>query len=309
MTLLTRDVEPLWIARYDYRPGWRLPRHRHDDYFQLIQVISGNGIALLGANSAPLKSNQVLFLPPGLEHGLEIGRESSVRTLDTKFRVRHPALRRACLKLQPVHLPSDRRVQTLLETMHAEAELRGPHANEICQALLTQVLLLLLQKFPAVPAVTPTLRFDESDSNSVCGRISRFLQENSGRRIDQRTLSREFNYSYRYLHARWHAKYGESPLQSLRRHRVDSAMQFIRYSDYELKRIAGMTGFASIHHFSRIFKAVTGESPARWREREKLSIRRDIVLKRGFVNQALTQTTTRARRSKRRRSGKSASLV
>jgi len=299
MTLLTRDVEPLWIARYDYRPGWQLPLHRHEDYFQLIQVISGKGTVVLGATSVPLESNQVLFFAPGVDHGLEIARESSVRTLDTKFRVSHTALRRSCLKIQPVHRQADRRVQTLLETMHAEAELRGSLSGEICQTLLTQVLLLLLQKFPAAPVVSPALPPDASDPKSLCGRIGRFLQENNGRRIDQRTLSREFNYSYRHLHARWYAEHGESPLQSLRRHRVESAMQMIRYSDYELKRIAGMTGFASIHHFSRVFKEISGDSPARWRDREKFSIRRDIVLKRGFVNQTLTQTLVRRRRAKR----------
>ena len=146
------------------------------------------------------------------------------------------------------------------------------------------------------PAVAPALRLDETDETSLCGRVGHFLRENSGRRIDQKVLSRAFNYSYRHLHTRWHAKYGESPLQSLRRHRVEAAMQIIRYSDYELKRIAEMTGFASIHHFSRVFREIAGDSPARWRDREKFSIGRDIVLKRGFVNQALTQTTSRGRR-------------
>ncbi len=299
MALLTQDVDPLWIARYDYRPGWRLPQHQHSGYFQLIQIISGNGTALLGATSVPLESRQVLFLPPGFEHGLEIARGSIVCTLDTKFRVRHSALRRACLRLPPVHMQSDRRIQTLLETMHAEAELRGAVANEICQTLLTQVLLLLLQKSLSSSAVAPALRLDETDETSLCGRVGHFLRENSGRRIDQKVLSRAFNYSYRHLHARWHAKYGESPLQSLRRHRVETAMQIIRYSDYELKRIAEMTGFASIHHFSRVFREIAGDSPARWRDREKFSIGRDIVLKRGFVNQALTQTTTRGSRVSR----------
>lgn len=290
MALLTRDVEPLWLARYDYRPGWSLPRHRHERFFQLIHVISGTGTALVGGEAVPLAAPQIFFFRPGLEHGLALTRRSAVQTLDTKFRVHRPALRRACLRLPPVGPAPDRRILVLLETMHAEAERGGRLAGELCQTLLTEVLLLLLQASAIPSPLEPALLRDEADTASLCGRISRHLRENCGRAVDQRTLSRAFNYSYRHLHARWRAKHGESPLQSLRRHRIERAMQMIRYSDYELKRIAELTGFVSIHHFSRVFKQIAGAPPARWRAREKFGIRRDLVLKRGFINRSLTQT-------------------
>ena len=48
MPLLTQDIEPLWIARYDYEPLWHLPPHAHDDYFQIILIVSGTGEAVIG---------------------------------------------------------------------------------------------------------------------------------------------------------------------------------------------------------------------------------------------------------------------
>src|SRR5882757_2323346 len=108
MALLTPDVEPLWIARYDYEAGWRLPLHAHDDYFQLIFVQSGTGEALLGPDRLSFQAGQ-LFIRPRLRHGLTAGRVATVRTLDTKFRIRKSALRRACLQQAPFQAKVDSR--------------------------------------------------------------------------------------------------------------------------------------------------------------------------------------------------------
>src|SRR5262245_54739928 len=102
MALLTPDVEPLWIARYDYPPGWRLPLHSHRHYFQMIMVVSGAGEALVGDTRTALRDSLLLFLRPGLRHGLETAVNSTVRTLDTKFHIHRPELRRACMRLEPV---------------------------------------------------------------------------------------------------------------------------------------------------------------------------------------------------------------
>ena len=93
----------------------------------------------------------------------------------------------------------------------------------------------------------------------------------------------------------WRTHHDESPLQALWKYRVERAKKMIRYSDYELKRIAELSGFTTIHHFTRVFTRIAGASPARWRDRERHSIRRDIIIQRGFINQPLTIQAPRAR--------------
>lgn len=96
MPLLTRDIEPLWIARYDYEPQWHLPPHAHDDYFQIILIVSGTGEAIIGPERRLFGAGQMLFLRPRLLHGLTAGADESVRTLDTKFLLHRKNLRTAC---------------------------------------------------------------------------------------------------------------------------------------------------------------------------------------------------------------------
>lgn len=288
MHLLTPDVEPLWIARYDYEPGWRLPLHAHEDYFQIIYIQNGTGETLIGSTQKAFEAGQLLFLKPRLRHGLTAG-STTVRTLDTKFRINSPALRRACGRLASFQPHTGPGVVAALEAIIAEARHHGELTNELCQALLAQILILLLRGEP-VGGVPPARPAAQSPSGEVdlCRRMEYFLHENCAKKINQQTLSEALRYSYRHLHAVWKKRHRESPLQALWAYRVDRATHFIRYSDYELKRIAELTGFASVHHFTRVFTRMTGVSPAKWRERERDGVRQDIVLRPGFINPVLT---------------------
>lgn len=308
MPLLTPDVEPLWIARYDYEPGWSLPLHAHEDYFQIIYIHSGTGEALIGAERLPFRAGQLLFLRPRLKHGLLAGSAKPVRTIDTKFILRRAKLRTACRRLEAFQPTVDERIVGLLEAIHTEARRHSPLTAAFCQTLFTQLLLLLLQQEPpdtlsdlsALPA-TPT------EDDDLARRMERYLRENCAGVIDQRTLSAALHYSYRHLHNVWLKHHRESPLQALWHYRVARAAQLIRYSDYELKRIAELTGFASVHHFTRVFSRIAGVSPARWRQREREGIRQDIVIRPGFKNPALTiqaPAATPARSTTKRREGR-----
>ncbi len=298
MPWLTRDIEPLWIARYDYEPLWHLPPHAHDDYFQIILIVSGTGHAVIGADHRALGPGQLLFLRPRLVHSLTAGSNEPVRTLDTKFLLHRQNLRAACRRLPSFHPRIDDRAVALLEAIHAEARRHGPFSNALCQTLFAQLLLRLLEtgpdeaagQLPATP-LPPTV-FTGADDD-LAQRLERYLRENCAQPIDQRKLSAALHYSYRHLHNVWLKHHRESPLQALWHYRVDRATQLIRYSDYELKRIAELTGFATVHHFTRVFTRIAGISPARWRERERAGVRQDIAIRPGFVNPALTiQTAT-----------------
>ena len=306
MPLLTRDVEPLWIARYDYEPLWHLPPHAHDDYFQIILIVSGTGEAIIGTDQRAFGPGQLLFLRPRLVHSLIAGPNEPVRTLDTKFLLHRKNLRTACRRLASFHPHVDERVITLLEAVHTEARRHGPFSNALCQTLFVQLLLRLLDAAPTgatvrapthLPSPAPTASTRADDD--LAQRLERYLRENCAQPINQQKLSAALHYSYRHLHNVWLKHHRKSPLQVLWHYRVDRAMQLIRYSDYELKRIAELTGFATVHHFTRVFTRIAGISPARWRERERAGVRQDIAIRPGFVNLALTiQTAQPTRRAK-----------
>jgi AraC family L-rhamnose operon transcriptional activator RhaR len=266
-----------------------MPLHSHRDYFQLMVIVSGGGMGLVQRARFPLRIGQLLFLRPGRAHGLQAGPQGTLRTLDTKFRIRHRVLREACRRLPAVLAEPDRRIVPLLEAMHAEAQRAGQLSAEICGTLLTQILLFLLQH--GAKRVTSAVPYaDAASEHDLGGRVHRFLSDHCDAKITQRSLSQTFRYSYRHLHALYRRGHGESPLHALKRLRVERAKQLIHYSDYELKQIAKLTGFATVHHFTRVFTSHVGTSPARWRDQDSIARRRELVIHPGFVNKHLVNS-------------------
>lgn len=58
---------------------------------------------------------------------------------------------------------------------------------------------------------------------------------------------------------------GVTPREFILRHRIDAARRLLLSSSHSVGRIAELTGFTDISHFSRQFKARTGRSPTRFR--------------------------------------------
>lgn len=291
MPLISPDVEPLWIAHYDYKPGASLPEHAHPDHFQLIVVMkNGGGQVIVDGKCFPLGTGQLLFFPPGRKHGLQASGGQPVCTLDTKFKIRHRSLAAACRRIEPIHASFDRRILALLEAIHAEAQHVDAFSAEVCRTLLAQALLLLLRGKPGELTALPTGPDPDETGARLPQRLHRFLRDHGAETITQKTLSRSFCYSYHHLHAVYRQRYGESPLRALKRMRVERAMQLIRYADYGLKHVAKASGFATVHHFTRVFTSVAGISPARWRTRNCRQTQRDVVIHPGFVNQDLVRS-------------------
>src|ERR1700712_4442981 len=144
MNLLSPDLEPLWIARYDYQAGWRLPLHAHEDYFQAILILHGEGTVLVDQHRLPFKKDQLFFFPPGRAHGLETAARGAVKTLDTKFFIRKANLKAACQNVPAVHPLSGPRIITLFEAIYGEARRHQPYSIELCRVLLLELVLLLL---------------------------------------------------------------------------------------------------------------------------------------------------------------------
>ncbi len=63
---------------------------------------------------------------------------------------------------------------------------------------------------------------------------------------------------------------GMTPHKYLNNCRVELAMAELVYSDLPIKEIARRCGFANVHHFTRIFKQISGRTPGRIRAKHKM---------------------------------------
>jgi AraC-like DNA-binding protein len=101
-------------------------------------------------------------------------------------------------------------------------------------------------------------------------KVLRHIGEHLDRPITIRELSETVGLSANYFSRRFKGSFGVSPRHYLIRRRLERAKLLMRQSRASLSQIALDTGFSDQAHMSRLFHAVVGETPNRWR-REQMS--------------------------------------
>lgn len=92
-----------------------------------------------------------------------------------------------------------------------------------------------------------------------------YLQNNFTRPITLNDIAQEIGISKNYLSEIFHQELGISPWEYLTRYRISQAKQMLKSTNRSITEIAAASGFDDPAHFSRIFRAHTGQSPKEYR--------------------------------------------
>lgn len=280
--MLTSSAEVLWTARYDYKPHWKLVRHEHD-YFQMIYFLAGSGCMFLDDREYPIQAGALFLIKPHRNHGLAPA--SLVKTLDLKFLVRESNLRQSLLDATDFVLEQGASVAGLFEHIRSEGERMCHLYRESCNLFLLQLLVHYLRqdRHQAGAAQIEPVR-DELPQDSVVRRALEFLKNHYAEDLDLQEIANALQRSDRHIRQHFEDCLGVSPMRYLLQYRVKKAKELIQYSDYALKEIAELVGFKTIHHFTRVFHEIVGESPAAWRRRYQAGICKDVCIHPHFSN-------------------------
>lgn len=279
------DVSGLNVCRYDYRPGWKLVSHKHATFFQVFHIIDGSGVAWIDQEPHPITSGAVLFIAPGVAHGLRPEGRKPLRTLDAKFEVISKELLRLSQLIPALQFPDVPEVFELLESVRQEAEFRSPLFREICQTKLKELLLRLariqiVSRCPDAPQarIVPMPRM----SHPLAQKLVDFLQTRYRQPLTSRDMARALSYSYRHICEASQLAYGMTPMRLLMHCRIEAAQRQILDQSATLKEVAESCGFANVHHFSRVFSEIAGTPPGNWREREQGVVYKRLAIEPGF---------------------------
>lgn len=91
------------------------------------------------------------------------------------------------------------------------------------------------------------------------------LDSDLGGKLSLEQIAAEFDLSVSHFSRAFRVSTGLPPHQWLLRQRVKTAKQLMTIRDLPLSEIAISAGFANQSHFTRVFSAVVGVSPAAWR--------------------------------------------
>lgn len=287
---VNQAVEVYWIARYDYHPAWAFRLHVHD-FFQLILIVDGAGTARLNRQTVRVDSGSVLFMPPFVPHSLEADPQGTLRTFDVKFDVLDDDLRGALSKIAYPLQDSLDHLRHVLEQLHQEAVLANSWYRELCNALMLQVLVSISRQNeigdPASGVAAPELSPKDEGLREVLSYIHDHFGDSE---LTLERISGVVGYSTSYLAKKFRAAIGLSMHKYVMRYRVYKAKEMLRYSDQPIKEVAAVTGFKTVHHFTRVFADFEGMPPAKWRGWEYEWGRKGIIVSPRFVNIDITET-------------------
>lgn len=96
-----------------------------------------------------------------------------------------------------------------------------------------------------------------------------FVKKNFSSRINAQDMARQANMSLAHFHHLFKDTMGCSPMNYLKKVRIEQGEIYLLNSDLTLTEIADRTGFSNQFHFCREFKKKTGLPPSAYRQRNR----------------------------------------
>ena len=279
-------VDVLWIARYDYRPGWVLQLHDHD-YMQMILFLEGKGVFTVAGQPFSISGGELFLIRSNEIHGFHA--DSLARTLDVKFRVAQGDLSSRLGSAPRVIHCIGPGIATRLERIHAEGEKKSSFYREVCSAQLTEILYLYLRHDSGDSTLNHSdVTAGPAAHDQVLMRALAYIHAEYRSTLTIEQIARAAGCTDRTLRLHFHDALQTRPLLFLQQHRINQAKVLIQCSDYSLKEIAQEVGFQTVHHFTRHFKALVGRTPADWRREHLEGIRKNVYINPNFENPIFT---------------------
>lgn len=101
----------------------------------------------------------------------------------------------------------------------------------------------------------------------LVGQAQRYVEEHFGQEISLNKIAGELNVNASYLSRIFKEETGTGFVDYLMRTRVERAEKLLCATEKSIKEIGAECGYASQNYFSRVFRKITGTSPAEYRKK------------------------------------------
>ena len=269
---------------YSRRPAWRIGRRRLLDYL-LVHIESGHGRFTVAGVEYDAVPGDLFWIPPDTEHEMEGFAPAMVCPyvhFDLAYRpeISHwdfsipagmtdlgelrpllhpplpdPRLDALCGRLRT---PANARAGLLVAEICTEAARGQPFAQLRMSGLLLEIVAELLRGTTGLPA-------ECGEHIPLLEKAADWLGRHGGEADAVARAAALCRLSPSYFRRLFARQFGCPPRDFLRRARIQRAKQLMTGENLDLSEIAQRTGFASVHSFSRAFRAVEGVPPGQYR--------------------------------------------
>jgi AraC-like DNA-binding protein len=243
-------------------------RDQAKNHWVLEYVIEGTSrVRIEGEPEISLKPGSIACFPPNLSRWWQYGTEPKHHVMWVGFELdpiqnRYPewklsqALRRVHFAHELMH------VERLFLQVIREATTPSPHQGCGLRLALDTLVLEVVRAFTEPRKILSLISVHPAISKALGMLETRFRKN-----WTLSELAEEVGLSRSRLAELFNLEVGYSIHKFLTKIRVRHAETLLSHSDLPIGDIASECGFATIQHFSRVFKGVTGQAPIKFRRR------------------------------------------
>ena len=263
-----------WLKHWEFRelsyPYWRV---YHNDR-------SGAVISFKG-REYPLRSDRILMIAPNTSFFTRIGEN---RVPDTGYRLEGGRIGRA----QGEELQAGNRIRHLF--IHFNIGTPYDHISpgifefnvsgylkeklEIIKAHLMvdhtafdfHTLLTIQSLLADLLSRIPKKNWDMVSNDRRILRVIAYIESCLDGNLSNRTLASQTSLAINAFNRLFTEEVGISPQKYVKKKRIERACALLHHSGHSIDQVAVETGFADRYHFSKVFKLLTGFSPAMYRK-------------------------------------------
>jgi AraC family transcriptional regulator len=153
-------------------------------------------------------------------------------------------------------------VDALVDNAYSLHPTNRQFVQSVVQALLRRLILLETGSPDSIHGAEPAER-----SRISVSRIKAVIEERITTGVSIEGLASEFGVSRSHFTLLFRAEVGVSPHRYLNLRRIERAKSLLHHSSMSLVDVAQELGFCSQAHFTDVFRAITGSTPLKYRQR------------------------------------------
>jgi AraC family transcriptional activator of pobA len=249
--------------------NWEIRQHRHETFFQILQIRTGDGDALFGKERLRLMPGTVVTVPPGVVHGFRFSHDLNgqvITMLATRVSARPGCLMRFMARPWLLRVEPDAEGTYLMATLdRIEQELAVKFAPR------TTLLEACLDVFLTL-AADRTASSDDPVETSARDRITRLNTLIGAHYKEHRPAAfyaEKLGLSVTHLNRITRSGAARSLNELLTDRLIAEARRNLVFSLLSIQQIAYDLGYADPAYFTRAFLRATGETPGSFRRRER----------------------------------------
>jgi AraC family transcriptional regulator, arabinose operon regulatory protein len=282
VVLRDNQLRVFWLSRIDYEKNTGVKSHYHDDLYQLLFIIDGEGTIKINGNTYDVLPKHAYFISKRDEHSFHF--KSHTSTIDVKFDIISQDLEKLFEENSitvPYFIGDSPKLKELFKLSVMNLKQSSPVVLYRIDVVFKDLLLLFIQE---------NTLFQNSHERSVSSIINEFnpdfpimeyLSEHLHTKLKLEDIAQHFNFHPHYIIELFRKKFDTTPMNFLQDLRIEKSKEYLEFGNVTITEIAELVGL-SAPYFSRLFSRKEGISPTEYREQARTVVGKHILLEEEF---------------------------